>query len=185
MEYVEGMSLEHYLKRRGPLPPSEALQVFGAVADGLAAAHARSIVHRDVKPDNILLRKTTGQPVLIDFGLAMHTDRRITGAGEAAGYTAMFAAPEQLRMRPADARSDVYSLAGSLFYALNYDKVEQRSRSNSSRIWCRRSCGSAADRPAAQSGAALQQRGTAARRPEPGRQTPRGAAEPWPTFGGA
>jgi tetratricopeptide (TPR) repeat protein len=126
MEYVEGKSLEHYLARKGPLTLKQALGVFLAVAKGLGVAHERGVVHRDIKPANILLRRD-GKPVLVDFGLAVQESGvRLTGTGEAAGYTAMFAAPEQLRGKSADARSDVYSLAGSMYYALTYDRPECR-----------------------------------------------------------
>ena len=86
----------------------------------------RGVVHRDVKPANILLRKD-GTPVLVDFGLAaLATGSGLTKTGQSAGYTAFFAAPEQLRGKAADARSDVYCLAASLWYALNYDKPDLR-----------------------------------------------------------
>jgi hypothetical protein len=126
MEYVKGMSLEHYLAKKGPLTLEQAMRVFVAVAKGLAVAHDRGVVHRDIKPANILLRRD-GRPVLVDFGLAaQESGAHLTRTGEVAGYTAMFAAPEQLRGKPADARSDVYGLAGSLYYALTYDRPQSR-----------------------------------------------------------
>ncbi|HEY7157544.1 MAG TPA: serine/threonine-protein kinase, partial [Gemmataceae bacterium] len=126
MEFIDGTSLEHYLQQRGALTLQQARPVFLAVADGLAVAHARGIVHRDIKPANILLRRDD-TPVLVDFGLAaVADDKGLTQTGRAAGYTAMFAAPEQLRGKSADARSDIYSLAASLYYALAYDKPEHR-----------------------------------------------------------
>jgi serine/threonine protein kinase len=126
MEFIEGTSLEHRLRHNGALTLGEARSVFLAVADGLAAAHARGIIHRDIKPANILLRRD-GTPVLVDFGLAaVADDKGLTQTGHSTGYTAMFAAPEQLRAKPADTRSDIYSLAASLYYALVYDKPEHR-----------------------------------------------------------
>jgi serine/threonine-protein kinase len=120
MDLIEGPSLEVRLSRHGPLKPHDARRLFVAVADGLAAAHARKIVHRDVKPANILLRPD-GSPVLVDFGLAAFTGgSTLTQAGRSAGYTALFAAPEQIRKNQADTRSDVYSLAASLYYALAF-----------------------------------------------------------------
>ncbi len=126
MELIHGMSLEQYLARKGPLTAGQARNLFLGVADGLAAAHAKGIIHRDVKPANILLRRD-GQPVLVDFGLAAVSGKSgLTGPAQASGYTAMFAAPEQLRGKPADQRCDVYSLAASLYYALNHAHPERR-----------------------------------------------------------
>jgi formylglycine-generating enzyme required for sulfatase activity len=127
MEFIEGVTLEQYLMRKGRLSLAQAVPLFTQVADGLALAHGRGVVHRDVKPANILLRKPHGQPVVVDFGLAALADGSgLTRRGHSAGYTPMFAAPEQLRGKPADARTDVYALAASLFYALNYDKPSLR-----------------------------------------------------------
>jgi serine/threonine protein kinase len=127
MELIVGTSLELYLEKHGALTLPQARPLFLALADGLAAAHARGIIHRDIKPANILLRRSDSTPVLVDFGLAaMADDKGLTKTGRSAGYTAMFAAPEQLRGKPADARSDIYSLAASLYYALVYDKLEHR-----------------------------------------------------------
>jgi formylglycine-generating enzyme required for sulfatase activity len=127
MEYIKGVSLEQYLMKNGGLSAKQALPLFTRLADGLALAHARGVIHRDVKPGNIMLRAPNGSPVLVDFGLASVGDGAgMTKTGQSAGYTPMFAAPEQLRGKPADARSDVYALAASLFYALNYDKPHLR-----------------------------------------------------------
>jgi TPR repeat protein len=117
MEHVDGMSLEHYLGRFGALSLQRALELFGAIARGLAHAHTADIVHGDIKPANILLR-SDGSPVLIDFGLALMNVAE-TG-GVTAGYTVSFAAPEQLRRRSVDARSDVYSLGATMYHALCY-----------------------------------------------------------------
>ncbi len=127
MEHIKGVSLEQYLMKNRVLTVKQALTMFTRLADGLALAHARGVVHRDVKPGNIMLRAPNGAPVLVDFGLASAGEGAgLTKTGQSAGYTPMFAAPEQLRGKPADARSDVYALAASLFYALNYDKPDRR-----------------------------------------------------------
>jgi serine/threonine protein kinase len=128
MQMIEGVSLEHYLARnKKSLSTAQARKLFLSVARGLAVAHQRGIVHRDIKPANILLSKPKGDPVLVDFGLAVSADgSSLTRTGQTAGYTAMFAAPEQLRNRPADARSDVYALAGAMYYCLTFDQPDVR-----------------------------------------------------------
>jgi formylglycine-generating enzyme required for sulfatase activity len=120
MEFIDGESLQTRLQRGGPLPVAGALRLFRQLAGpgGLAAAHARGVVHRDIKPANILLRAKGGGPVLIDFGLALTEARELSTVKRVTGYTALFAAPEQLRGKSADARSDVYGLAGTVFYAV-------------------------------------------------------------------
>jgi formylglycine-generating enzyme required for sulfatase activity len=123
MEYVAGMALENYLARNGALSWEQARPLFEGVAEGLALAHARGIIHRDIKPANLLLRPD-GRGVLVDFGLAGLIDA--TGKTGQAGYTPLFAAPEQLRRGHADARSDVYSLAATLYYTLVYNDPARR-----------------------------------------------------------
>ncbi|TKD12380.1 protein kinase domain-containing protein [Polyangium fumosum] len=96
MEYVEGRSLEaildDYQQRKSLLPQHRALTILGRIADGLDAAHARGIVHRDVKPGNIVIEEDTGRPVLIDFGLAQQsTDPN----PETIEGTPLYMAPEQ------------------------------------------------------------------------------------------
>ena len=126
MEFIDGLSLQQLLHKKGPLAVEQARGLFIAVADGLAAAHAHNIVHRDVKPGNILVRPSL-PPVLVDFGLAAPASGKgLTTTGRSAGCTVMFAAPEQLRGKPADARTDVYCLAASLYYAIHYDKPDRR-----------------------------------------------------------
>lgn len=114
MDYIEGPSLQDELRRRR-LDPRELLIIGHRVAEGLEAAHRRGIVHRDLSPDNIVLRG--GEPekaTLIDFGIAKDTTagaRTIVGNDFAGKYE--YAAPEQLEGR-ADARSDLYALGASL-----------------------------------------------------------------------
>lgn len=118
-ELVEGVSLQERLNRQGPLPPEEAREVLRGVASALRQLHARGLIHRDLKPDNVILRPD-GTPVVIDFGLARqtHSGSNLTQTGEILG-TPSFMAPEQARdSSRADARSDVFALGALLFACL-------------------------------------------------------------------
>ncbi|MGH7561394.1 MAG: serine/threonine-protein kinase [Gemmatimonadales bacterium] len=111
MSYVEGETLGERLRSGGPLPPDEASRVLREVAWALAYAHGRGIVHRDVKPDNILLEAATGRALVTDFGIA-HGGPGQTAAtdpGKITG-TAHYMSPEQAAGLPVDGRSDIYAL---------------------------------------------------------------------------
>jgi serine/threonine protein kinase len=114
MPYVEGESLRHRLLREGPLPVADAVTILREIADALAYAHAAGVVHRDIKPGNILLQN--GHAVLMDFGvaralLAAQGGRRLTDPGTVVG-TPGYMSPEQAAGdSEIDARSDVYALA--------------------------------------------------------------------------
>jgi serine/threonine protein kinase len=110
MEYIAGESLSAQLARIGPLSVTSTLAVARAIADGLAAAHARGIVHRDLKPGNVML--DGDRVVLVDFGLAQHE-----GASDCAG-TPAYMAPEQLEGGAVDARSDLHALGCVVFEML-------------------------------------------------------------------
>jgi len=114
MGLVEGESLGSRLKRRGRLPPEEARRIMRETADALSAAHAVSVIHRDIKPDNILLEGTRGRVMVTDFGIAKAVSgtggHTLTGAGIAIG-TPQFMSPEQAAgEKSIDGRSDIYSL---------------------------------------------------------------------------
>ncbi len=123
MEYVEGESLRERLAREGPLPVGDAVGIAVQVADALQYAHDNGVIHRDVKPANILLSR--GHALVTDFGVAKLLDARaepgqdsLTGTGFAPG-TAEYMSPEQAAgERRLDARSDVYALAAVLYEML-------------------------------------------------------------------
>jgi eukaryotic-like serine/threonine-protein kinase len=110
MEHVAGESLARMLARRGALPVAEAVAIVSALCDGLAAAHAAGVIHRDIKPDNVLL--ANGRTVLTDFGVAAV----VAAEGEVAG-TPAYMAPEQALGRPATPAADVYAV-GVLLYEM-------------------------------------------------------------------
>ena len=117
MEYVPGRTLRELLRERGRLSPRDALDIISGVLSGLAAAHEAGIVHRDVKPENVLLGD--GNTIKVaDFGLARAASRAShTKTGMIIG-TAAYLAPEQVSRSTSDARTDVYAAGVMLFEML-------------------------------------------------------------------
>ena len=119
MPFIPGGSLKEYLEQHGPLSPAEALGLFAPIAEALDYAHSRGIIHRDVKPANILLRED-GRPLLADFGIAKAVEsgqsQGLTRAGSTIG-TPEYMAPEQIEGK-AEPRSDLYSLGVVLYQML-------------------------------------------------------------------
>ncbi len=129
MTYVRGESLESRLRRLGPLSVPEILRVAMQCAAGLAAAHAQGLVHRDVKPGNILLEDGVERLRLVDFGLARAVDdSSVTRTGFIAG-TPQYMSPEQARGESIDARSDLFGL-GSVMYAMASGKPPFRGETS-------------------------------------------------------
>jgi len=136
IEYLAGGSLRELVEQRGPLPVDEAVRIAADVCEGLAAAHAKGIVHRDVKPENVLLTKG-GQAKVGDFGIA-HVPRSaggitLTQAGFQPG-TLLYMSPEQIQGQRVDGRSDVYQVGALLYEMLagqhyvDFGTLERRAR---------------------------------------------------------
>ena len=123
MEYIDGETLSAVLEGDTPLHPEEVADIIGQAADGLQAAHDMNMLHRDIKPDNIMLGKRADGTYfvkLVDFGIARTIgggDQKVTRTGYAVG-TPQYMSPEQLAGDSLDARSDLYSLALVAFVAL-------------------------------------------------------------------
>ena len=145
MELVEGETLETRVRRDGPLKPKLVLEIAIQVSRALMAASAHGLIHRDLKPGNIMLAQGDGAEMevkVIDFGLAKAiadagSDMDITH-GKFVG-TPNFASPEQFESGPVDVRSDIYSLGATLWFALtgktpfagrNFDEIRSAQKSN-------------------------------------------------------
>ena len=119
MGLVDGESLAARIAR-GPLSIADARRILGDVAGALAYAHAHGVVHRDVKPDNILLERESGRPMVTDFGIAraVEADSRLTVTGIAVGTPAYMSPEQALGERDVDGRSDIYSLGVVAYQSL-------------------------------------------------------------------
>src|SRR5436189_627207 len=120
MEYLDGRTLKELLVRNGPTPVPIAIDYARQILGALGFAHRNGIVHRDIKPHNIVVRKD-GRLKVTDFGIARSGASQMTEAGSIVG-TAQYLSPEQARGAPVDARSDLYSL-GIVLYEMLTAKV--------------------------------------------------------------
>lgn len=119
MGFVDGESLAERVRARGPLPARDAVRILREVAWALAYAHARGVIHRDVKPENILIDRETGRVMVTDFGIAWRAaNPALTEDGRVMG-TAHYMSPEQVAGDPLDGRSDLYALGVVGFFALS------------------------------------------------------------------
>lgn len=122
MEYVQGQTLAEYLAALGPIDPREGREILQSVAAALEAAHRENIVHRDVRPDNVLREDDSGRILLTDFGVAAimasgsETVERLTATGEILSDTD-YSSPEQLRGEEPSEQTDIYSF-GILAYTI-------------------------------------------------------------------
>src|SRR5262249_6374694 len=117
MEFIPGETLQQRLDRIGPVEPVEVVRIGRQIAEGLAAAHANDLIHRDIKPGNILLEGGQQKGKINDFGLARAADHAsISQSGIIAG-TPMYMAPEQAKGEKLDQRADLFSL-GSVLYQM-------------------------------------------------------------------
>jgi serine/threonine-protein kinase len=114
MGFVDGDNLAKRIHDRGPMPADEVRRILREVADALAYAHAHKVVHRDIKPDNILLDAASQRPMVTDFGIARAisegNDARLTATGIAIGTPAFMSPEQSAGDRDVDGRSDLYSL---------------------------------------------------------------------------
>ena len=138
MRFVQGGDVRSLLRREGPLPPDRVTSIVSPVASALDAAHAVGLVHRDVKPANILLDRRPGRPehvYLSDFGLSKSAEVSLglTAAGQFLG-TPDYTAPEQIEGLPVDGRTDQYALACAVFELLTGQAPFHRSESFAA-IW--------------------------------------------------
>jgi len=117
MEFIDGETIASMIQRRGPIPDQDSLPVFRQALLGLGYAHRMGIVHRDIKPGNIMVNRQ-GIVKVMDFGIArVVADRGITRTGSHMG-TAAYMSPEQVTNQPIDARSDIYALGVTLYEML-------------------------------------------------------------------
>src|SRR5438105_7935309 len=116
MACIDGGSLADRVSKEGPLPVADVARAMSEVASALAHAHKRGVIHRDIKPQNVLLDAESGRCLVTDFGIARTGESSLTATGMLMG-TPAYLAPEQVTGEPSDHRADIYSL-GVMAYEL-------------------------------------------------------------------
>ena len=121
MEFVDGIPLDEYIQKvSGPIPEEKAIKLFTQILDGVAYAHSKNIIHRDVKPSNFLVTNE-GIVKILDFGIAKilsETSHKLTKTGAKIG-TILYMSPEQIKGLVVDKKTDIYSLGVTLFQMLS------------------------------------------------------------------
>ncbi len=137
MEYIEGEDLQSILRRKKKLEPAEAANIIAQVSRALEAAHAEGVIHRDLKPQNIMLDKS-GRAYVMDFGIARsEMASGVTQAGVLIG-TPDYMSPEQAKGLPLDARSDLFTV-GIIFYEILSGRIPFESDTTMGKLWKRTS----------------------------------------------
>lgn len=139
-ELVQGVPMRELVEKQAPLPPEDALSLIRKIADGMAYCHEHEVVHRDLKPDNIIVT-AEGQPIIMDFGLALtKKSHRVTYASltPTAG-TPDYMAPEQVQGQRGDQRTDIYAL-GIMLYELLTGQIPFEGQAPEV-LWTRRAQG--------------------------------------------
>ena len=118
MAFVDGETLTQRVQRQGVLSGDDAIRVMQEVAWALSYAHARGVIHRDIKPDNILIEHASGRAMVADFGIARVTKTETLSAEGALVGTVQYMSPEQAGGEEVDGRADIYSLGATAYFAL-------------------------------------------------------------------
>ena len=121
MEYVDGETLAEVIRRRAPLALSRKVELLTDLCEGLAYAHRAGLIHRDVKPSNMVVNRE-GRLKILDFGIARLADSSVTAAGSMVG-TPSYMSPEQIEGQPVDKRSDIFSVGIVCYELLVYRRA--------------------------------------------------------------